>query len=692
MTSAVIHDAQGCGVWRLRYLAPMRNTLIPLLTAFCLGLFPAKARADIHALLIGVGDYEFLDADLQGPGFDVALMAQTLVARGVAPDAITALTTMPEVEGMPAGVTLAAPRKATIMAEMAALTEKAQPGDTVVFYFSGHGSQAPDTNGDEQGGADEILLPMDAAGWKGAIAAVENALVDDELHDWARALTAKGVKLVGLIDACHSGTGFRALSGEGRARVMPPNVLDVPEDWPNAAISRSDSLTGEFAFLYSSQSDQRSFEYPLGDTGRWHGAFTLAMSQVLREAPQASWGQVLAATRDRMTQGSARQQPDGEGPMLDQPVFGTGDGSARFALTAGSVQAGLLQGLTSGDRVALYDAPAGGAILAEARLVNVEAGSATLDLGNVPLPANAAWAEVVEPAPPAPLRLAPSLRVDPADGRDYKGVELALAAMLRDGIVVQDANHPDLVPLLTEGTLALAGSDGVLDPSGAGSSPRAIPHVDEDSTAAAMRLLENAAHATRVRAVLTRLGAGRGLLGGPPITIKIDRKPGAKLGGDCARGSLTLPFDAETGVRACDELWLTLENTSGRVQDVTVFYLAQDFTLTPIWPVRNLSNRLALGESTRVGLRIDSETPETFANEEILIVALSPEVNAARANLSALATPDTLRAAPDSGGDTALAMMARLLEPDAGQMRNFSTKRPALTLLRQPVLLHPSTP
>jgi hypothetical protein len=135
-------------------------------------------------------------------------------------------------------------------------------------------------------------------------------------------------------------------------------------------------------------------------------------------------------------------------------------------------------------------------------------------------------------------------------------------------------------------------------------------------------------------------------------------------------------------------LWLTLANTSGRVQDVTVLYLAADFTLTPLWPVRGLSNRLALGETARVGLQITHDDPTAFAAEEILVIALSPEVDEPRADLSSLATPDALRAAGSAG--SALASITQLMNStDAGRTRGFSLKRPSLSLLRQSVLLKP---
>lgn len=41
------------------------------------------------------------------------------------------------------------------------LPSVSKPGDTVFIYFSGHGAQIPDDNGDEADGVDEVLLPHD---------------------------------------------------------------------------------------------------------------------------------------------------------------------------------------------------------------------------------------------------------------------------------------------------------------------------------------------------------------------------------------------------------------------------------------------------------------------------------------------------------------------------------------------------
>lgn len=49
----------------------------------------------------------------------------------------------------------------------------AQPGDSLFWHFSGHGSQAEDTSGDEQGGKDDTICPADYAS--------AGQIIDDDL-------------------------------------------------------------------------------------------------------------------------------------------------------------------------------------------------------------------------------------------------------------------------------------------------------------------------------------------------------------------------------------------------------------------------------------------------------------------------------------------------------------------------------
>lgn len=628
--------------------------LRPLVLSVALMAVPLSARCELRAVLVGVSDYLTLDADLKGPGNDVRLMAEVLAGRGIAAAEMTVLTS--DASGLPAGVAHGVPTKVAIMTALEDVAARALPGDTVVFYFSGHGGQAPDKSGDEGGGFDEIFLPADAAGWNGATGAVENAILDDELQIWAQALLARGVKLVGLIDACHADTGFRGTPA-GVARGLSMQDLAIPEAASPASAAPIPPLQGDFVFLYSSQSDQRSFEYPLGDSGLWQGEFTLRLAEVLRRTPDAAWAQVLAATAAAMVRGAAAQSPAGEGPLLAARVFGT-PAPTRFAVQAGVVQAGLLQGLHPGDLLGLFADPAGGAALAELTLANIDARSTALPPNLPPnLPA-AAWAEVLAPAPPQPLRLGEAQRLDPGDGFDYTAWAAALPA---------PEPQPDLLPILMQGGLALAAPD-----TPPGLAPRITPQDGEDKAMAVARVLEQASHALRLRQMFAAL-AGRSLTGKPALMLDWQRKAAP----DCIPAGPVEAVDPAAGVQPCDQLWVSFKNTSGRDLDVSLLYFNADFSITPLWPRQSLSNRLAPGETGRAGLRIDPGS--IAAVEDLLVLAVPVAPGAQRVDLAGLADPGAARA-----GDWFSAQL------NDDPTRGFSTKPPELMMLRQLVRIMPA--
>jgi metacaspase-1 len=631
--------------------------------ALPLVLLAPPAHAEIRAVIVGVSDYLTLDADLKGPSNDARLMAETLALRGVSPALMTVLTSDPT--GLPTGAITGQPTRAEIMTALTAAAKASTKGDTIVFTFSGHGAQAPDLSGDEGGGYDELLLPADATGWKGAIGTVENALVDDELQAWAQQTLAEGVQVIALIDACHSATGFRALGGQGIAKVIDEAQLGIPDDITPVAGIPAPPLSGDFVFLYSSQSDQRSFEYPMPD-GTWHGEFTLRLAQTLRDTDGASWAQVLSATTEAMVQGPVKQMPDGEGPLLTAPVFGNGPTTQRFPIDNGHLAAGLLDGLAEGTELALYATPTGGSPLASATLTTVTARKATLTA-----PPEALWAEVTSAPPPTPLTLAPPVLADPADPRDYSAWTSALPA---------PGTNPDLVPILTDGTIALANADGTLDPAGPGSTPRIRPEPGETEAEAVQRTLEQAAHGLALRATLAG-ATGRSLTGKVPLTVTTERRAALT----CDQPGPASPFDPAQGVAPCDQLWLTITNTSGTAQDVSVLYFTADFQVQPIYPAQNLSNRLAPGETTSVGLQIEPDS--TAGLEEIWTLAVPATPDAPRVDLTRLAPLQGSRAYAGASDPMTLWLESRM-DPDATN-RGFTLKPAPLTMLRQLLRLTP---
>jgi len=94
--------------------------------------------------------------------------------------------------------------KTGILGGLQWLITGAKRGDSLVFYYSGHGSQVADTSGDEIDRKDEILCPHNIN------FADKIYISDDDLRGIFSHLPA-GVNLEVILDSCHSGTGTREL-------------------------------------------------------------------------------------------------------------------------------------------------------------------------------------------------------------------------------------------------------------------------------------------------------------------------------------------------------------------------------------------------------------------------------------------------------------------------------------------------
>jgi metacaspase-1 len=178
--------------------------------------------------------------------------------------------------------------------------------------------------------------------------------------------------------------------------------------------------------------------------------------------------------------------------------------------------------------------------------------------------------------------------------------------------------------------------------------------------------------------------SGRSLTGKPALGMAVERRA---AGPDCGPVAKAEAHDPAAGVQGCDQLWLTLTNSGGKAQDVSVLYFAADFAVSPIWPAQNLANRLAPGESVRVGLLI--EPTDIPALEEIWVLAVPVDPDAPRVDLTRLADPAMTRAAPDANDAMVSWLEGRMLPLDEGRSRGFTLKPAPLTMLRQVVRLKP---
>ena len=191
--------------------------------ALVLSLFLVSgATAADRALLVGIGTYATLPEKmfLEGPKNDVPLIEKLLKEKqGFAPENIRILSD----------------KDATRAAILASIEEwlvaGTQPGDRVYFYFSGHGLQVKDQNGDEEDGLDEALSTFDIAAGDGDWT---NVILDDEIDAMLAKLKDRAVSVV--IDACHSGTISRSLSTKVGEALESARFLPRPFAKPAEAV------------------------------------------------------------------------------------------------------------------------------------------------------------------------------------------------------------------------------------------------------------------------------------------------------------------------------------------------------------------------------------------------------------------------------------------------------------------------
>ena len=170
------------------------------------------------ALLVGINDYAPAGSggpDLRGCVNDVQDMANTLSALGIVPSSPTTMRILTDVRAT----------RAAIMAGLQWLTTGARPGDALVFYYSGHGSQLIDVEGDEPDGKDETICPHDFA--------TAGMIKDDDLRNAFATLPAE-VSLDVILDSCFSGSGTRelaALAATDERLSVSYRFVQPPLDW-----------------------------------------------------------------------------------------------------------------------------------------------------------------------------------------------------------------------------------------------------------------------------------------------------------------------------------------------------------------------------------------------------------------------------------------------------------------------------
>jgi len=163
----------------------------------------------IKALLVGINKYGH-GHDLQGCVNDVTIMRDILIHRYKVPAS---------------NVRMLVDHRATATAikeRLNWLVTTATDKDTLLFWYSGHGSQIPNQpytagNDYEPDRLDEILCPVDLDWWRRVVR-------DDDIN---KVLYQVRHRMVLILDCCHSGSAARSLSSPVTPRYIepPPDVI-----------------------------------------------------------------------------------------------------------------------------------------------------------------------------------------------------------------------------------------------------------------------------------------------------------------------------------------------------------------------------------------------------------------------------------------------------------------------------------
>ncbi len=244
----------------------------------------------------------------------------------------------------PSSVTLLLDRVATRRAILDALEQQlaapARPGDEVVFFYAGHGSQVPNPGSDEPDKMDESLVPADSN--EGA-----EDLRDKELARIFNRILDRGARLTAIFDSCNSGSLARGLPLPQAARFLPPATRGVMDAAPTGGKPEERG-----ALVLSATRDFEQAIEVLGPTGEPHGAFSLALMTAVHRSPPGEPAEVTFLRARALLQTSdAFQQPvlAGTAERRQAPLFGDEESqhAAGLAVAVRRVEAGgrvLLQG------------------------------------------------------------------------------------------------------------------------------------------------------------------------------------------------------------------------------------------------------------------------------------------------------------------------------------------------------------
>lgn len=245
--------------------------LLASLAAVVVAAFAMPAQAEIRALIVAVSQYAAPIPSLEGPPNDAAALKAVLAEQG-AKDIVS--------------IQDAQATRANIRAALEALGKRSKPGDWVIFFYAGHGSQAKSRDPTEADGMDEFLA---LSGFKVSKPDPNQFILDNDLHGWLVNFFPTSVNVLQIADACHSGTMNRSIVAatpfKRRSALDNPMAITLPPSPPDPmAVAPAGVDPPNLVYVGAAQDNQFALEGPLprGDSPS-RGLLTYALEGALKD-------------------------------------------------------------------------------------------------------------------------------------------------------------------------------------------------------------------------------------------------------------------------------------------------------------------------------------------------------------------------------------------------------------------------
>jgi hypothetical protein len=317
------------------------------------------------ALLIGVNDYKHESeiGALRGCVNDTKIMARVLKRRfGFAKEDITFLWNEEATRD-------------SIIKELKRIVENCESNDTIVFYFSGHGTRRIAREANKPDNLDETIMPYDTR----FESAIHRDIRDSELRNWMALLMEKAADVHLFLDCCHSGSLVRGgedgrngrknkgidtdrrreISSTSVESPAPPQRSN-PDAFP-APLVDWQSLSNFYSLLSACRRDEPAKEFPVTRDGKYHGVFTYFLVRELEQASENfTYQDVFEQLCIKIKAKSFMQSPQIEGNAARQLFSRVEAEAMKYVLVEKRSQnkavlsAGAVHGVTTKSEWAVY--------------------------------------------------------------------------------------------------------------------------------------------------------------------------------------------------------------------------------------------------------------------------------------------------------------------------------------------------